>query len=203
MLKRIFTTFALLLIISSFSLVSAQDAVKTGVKGGLNFATISSGDFDTRTGFVVGGFAKFGIPDSPLSIQPEAHYSQMGGEQNGNQVKIDYLQVPVLFKFALTPGATVEPNLFAGPYAGLRLIAEQEGGTGGLLGGSSNIENQTEQVDYGLSFGTGLDIEVGNSIFTMDARYNFGLNDVFNDHDGKHRVFSVTFGISLPSGDQN
>lgn len=177
----------------------AQDAVKTGAKGGLNFATISNGDFETRTGFVVGGFAKFGIPDSPISIQPEALYSQQGGQLNGNNVKIDYLKVPVLFKFALAPGETVEPNLFAGPYAGLRLMAEQEGGTGGLFPGGSNIEDQTESVDYGFVAGAGIDIEVGNSIFTMDARYTFGMADVFTDGDGKNRVFAVTFGISLPS----
>jgi hypothetical protein len=201
-MKKLITISTVLLMIMTASAVQAQDAVKTGAKGGLNFATISDG-FDTRTGFVVGGFAKFNIPDSPLSIQPEALYSQQGGEQNGNEVRIDYLQVPVLFKMAMSQTGTVEPNLFAGPYAGLRLIAEQDGGTGGLFGGSSNIESQTESVDYGFAFGGGLDIEVGNSIFTMDARYNFGLADVFNDRDGKHRVFSITFGISLPSGTTN
>jgi hypothetical protein len=199
-MKRKFIAILSLLTVLFAGSLNAQDAVKTGAKGGLNFATISDGGFDTRTGFVVGGFAKFGIPDSPLSIQPEAMYSQQGGERNGNQVRVDYLQVPVLFKFALLEGATVEPNLFAGPYAGLRLIAEQDGGTGGLFGGSSDISNQTEQVDYGLAFGAGLDIEVGNSIFTMDARYNLGLNDVFTDQSGKNRVLSITFGISLPSG---
>ncbi len=199
-MKKLITISTVLFMIFSASALHAQDAVKTGAKGGLNFASISDG-FDTRTGFVVGGFAKFNIPDSPLSIQPEALYSQQGGVQNGNEVRLDYLQVPVLFKFAMSQTGTVEPNLFAGPYAGLRLIAEQDGG--GFLGGSTNIENQTESVDYGLVFGGGLDIEVGNSIFTMDARYNFGLADVFNERDGKHRVFSITFGISLPSGSTN
>lgn len=193
--------FIILLSIGIFSgNLSAQDAVKTGAKGGLNFATISEGSFDSRTGFVVGGFAKFGIPDSRFSIQPEAFYSQQGGENDGNEVRIDYLQVPVLFKYALTQGGTTVPNLFVGPYAGLRLSAEQDGGTGGLLGSGTNIENQTSNVDYGFAMGTGIDIEVGNSIFTMDARYNLGLSDVFNDQSGKHRVFSFTFGISLPSG---
>lgn len=179
---------------------AAQDAVKTGAKGGLNFAKITDGNYDTRTGFVVGGFAKFNIPDSPLSIQPEAFYSQQGGEIDGNEIRLDYLQVPVLFKLGLAQGGTVEPNIFAGPYAGLRLIAEQDGGTGGLFGGSSNIENETESVDYGAVIGAGIDIDVGNSIFTMDARYGMGLADVFNNQSGKHSVFSVTFGISLPSG---
>ncbi len=201
-MNKLFTSILIL----SFSLlaiqVNAQDAVKTGAKGGLNFATMSNG-YDTRTGFVIGGFAKFGIPDSPLSIQPEIMYSQQGGKVDNNEVRIDYLQVPVLFKFALSQTGTVEPNLFVGPYAGMRILAEQEGGTGGLFGGSTNIENQTEQVDYGLSFGGGMDIEVGNSIFTMDARYNFGLANAFTDRDGKHRVFAITFGISLPSGGNN
>ena len=202
-MKRLTILFVTLTLTLLAGTATAQDAVKTGAKGGLNFATISSGDFDTRTGFVIGGFAKFGIPDSPLSIQPEALYSQQGGEQDGNQVRVDYLQVPVLFKFAMSQAGTIEPNLFAGPYAGYRLIAQQDGGTGGLFGGSSNIENQTEDVDYGFAFGGGLDIEVGDSIFTMDARYNLGMADVFTDQSGKNRVFSITFGISLPSGGTN
>lgn len=197
-MNKLFTTISILFFSLLAIQVNAQDVVKTGAKGGLNFATMSDG-YDTRTGFVVGGFAKFGIPDSPLSIQPEVMYSQQGGKVDNNEVRIDYLQIPVLFKFALSQRGTVEPNLFAGPYAGLRILAEQEGGTGGLLGGSSNIESQTEQVDYGLSLGGGIDIEVGNSIFTMDARYNIGLADVFTDRDGKHRVFAITFGISLPN----
>lgn len=180
--------------------LQAQDAVKTGAKGGINFANISNSDFESRTGFVVGGFAKFSIPMSPFSIQPEALYSQQGGEIDGNEVRLDYLQVPVLFKYALIPAGPAQPNLFLGPYAGLRLVAEQEGGTGGILGGSSNIENETESVDYGLIAGAGVDIEVGDSIFTMDARYTFGAADVFKNGDGKHRVFAITFGISLPSG---
>jgi len=198
-MKRITILFVILTLTLLAGTATAQDAVKTGAKGGLNFATISSGDFDTRTGFVIGGFAKFGIPDSPLSIQPEALYSQQGGEQGGNQVRIDYLQVPVLFKFAMSQAGTIEPNLFAGPYAGYRLIAEEDEGF--LLG--SNTENRTEDVDYGFAFGGGLDIEVGDSIFTMDARYNLGMADVFTDQSGKNRVFSITFGISLPSGGTN
>ncbi len=201
-MKRILLLFTALFLATAFTTISAQDAVKTGVKGGLNFATISNGDFDTRTGFTIGGFAKFGIPDSPLSIQPEALYSQQGGENNGSEVRIDYLQIPVLFKFALSQNATVEPNIFAGPYAGYRLVAEQDA-AGGLFGGSSNIENQTEEVDYGFALGGGLDIEVGDSIFTMDARYNYGMADVFTERSGKNRVFSITFGISLPSGGSN
>ncbi|MEX0661464.1 MAG: porin family protein [Balneolaceae bacterium] len=202
-MKRTILLFTALFFATAFTTLSAQDAVKTGAKGGLNFATISDGNFDTRTGFTIGGFAKFGIPDSPLSIQPEALYSQQGGENNGNEVRIDYLQIPVLFKFALSQNATVEPNIFAGPYAGYRLVAEQDGAGGGLFGGSSNIEGQTEHVDYGFAFGGGLDIEVGDSIFTMDARYNFGMADVFTNQSGKNRVFSITFGISLPSGGSN
>lgn len=198
-MKKLSVTLIYLFFFAMSGTLIAQDAVKTGAKGGLNFATISDGDFETRTGFVVGGFAKFGIPDSPLSIQPEALYSQQGGQANGNNVKIDYLKVPVLFKFSPAFNGTTEPNLFVGPYAAMMLRAEQEGGTGGFLGGSSNIENQTESVDYGFVAGAGIDIEVGNSIFTMDARYTFGLADVFTDGNGKNRVFAVTFGISLPS----
>ncbi len=182
-------------------ILEAQTNVKTGAKGGLNFANFTGADaeFETRTGFVIGGFAKFDIPDSPFAIQPEAMYSQKGAVDSGNEIRIDYIEIPVLLKYSFAPGSTAQPNLFAGPYAGIRLIAEREGGAGGLFGGSSNLENQTESIDYGGVFGAGIDIEVGTSIFTFDVRYGFGFRNVFREESGRNGVLSVTVGISLPN----
>lgn len=203
-MKKLITIFTVLFFITGIGTLFGQDAVKTGAKGGLNFATITNDNIDTRTGFLIGGFAKFGIPESRLSIQPEIFYSQQGGKSGDNEIRIDYLKVPVLFKYSLSSSGTANPNIFAGPYAGLRILAEQDGGAGFLIGGgASNIENQTESVDYGFVFGAGIDIDVGDSIFTMDARYSPGLADVFKDQSGKHSVISVTFGISLPSSATN
>lgn len=203
-MNKLITIFTVFFFITGVGVVLGQDAVKTGAKGGLNFASITNDNIDTRTGFLIGGFAKFGIPDSRLSIQPEIFYSQQGGKSGDNEIRLDYLKVPVLFKYSLTSQGTASPNIFAGPYAGLRLVAEQEGAAGGFIGGgTTNIENETESVDYGFVFGAGIDIDVGNSIFTMDARYSPGLADVFNNQSGKHSVISVTFGISLPSSASN
>lgn len=194
------TTLILFICLAFAAVATGQNSVKTGVKGGINFATFTGADatYDSRTGFVIGGFAKFSLPDTPYSIQPEIHYSQRGAVDDGNEIRIDYLDVPVLLKYSFSQGGSVQPNLFAGPYASMRLSAEQEGGAGGLFGGSSNIESQTESVDYGALIGAGFDVEVGTSIFTVDARYGFGLADVFRNESGKNRLFSVTIGISLP-----
>lgn len=198
-LTLLFSTFFLLL---GASVVHGQSNIKTGVKGGLNFASFSGADgtFDTRTGFTLGGFAKFSLPGTPFAIQPEALYSQKGAVQNGDEIRIDYIEIPIFVKYALLPGGVAQPNIFAGPYAGIRLLAESEAGTGGLFGGASNIESQTESIDYGGTAGIGMDIEVGSSIFTIDARYSHGFREVFKEESGQNSVFAVTVGLSLPSG---
>lgn len=195
----IFVITLFILIPASMYGQSSESSVKTGIKGGINFATFSDSDanYDSYAGFLAGGFARFDVSASPLSIQPEILYTRTGAKLGDSEVRIDYLKVPVLFKVSLAPGGTTQPYLYAGPYAAMRLLAEQRGG-GGLFGGVSNIEDETESMDYGGSVGGSLDIEAGASIFTIDARYSFGFADVFRDDSAKHRVVSLTVGISLP-----
>jgi len=196
----IVTTTLLILMLQAVS-VQAQSNIKTGLKGGLNFASFSgtNDSFDNRTGFTIGGFAKFSLPATPFAIQPEIQYSQKGAEENGNEIRIDYVEFPILLKYALVPGGIAQPNIFAGPYAGIRVLAESEAGSGGIFGGAANIENQVNAIDYGGAVGIGMDIEVGTSIFTIDARYSHGFRDVFKSESGKNGVFAVTVGISLPN----
>ncbi len=190
------TSLALLLTFLFTDIADAQ--VKTGAKGGLTFANLhgASENFDNRVGFLIGGFAKFSLPGTPFAIQPEIMYSQKGAADGGNEIRVDYLEIPVLIKYAVVPTGVVQPNLFIGPYAGIRLIAESDGG---LLGGSTNLENETHPIDYGGAAGAGLDIEVGSSIFTVDARYSYGFRDLFRNDAGKNGVFAISIGISLPN----
>ncbi|MCB9070111.1 MAG: PorT family protein [Calditrichae bacterium] len=100
----------------------AQPTFVKGVKAGLNIATIGGDDIsdvDSRTGFAAGLFGEIGI-DKMFAIQPEVYYSMQGAKSkediNGTTVdvtmKLDYIQIPVLFKFIIpVEGSTVKPNI--------------------------------------------------------------------------------------------
>lgn len=171
---------------------SVAQSVKTGAKAGINFTNFSGGtaDYESRTGFMIGGFVKMNIPESNVAIQPEIYFAQKGAESGNSEIKLEYLEIPILVKVGLGSSDVVKPNLFAGPYAGINLNQS----SGGLLGSGDNVEN----IDFGGVLGAGLDIEAGSSIFTIDLRYGFGLSNVFQDGDEKNRLFAIVAGISLP-----
>lgn len=180
---------------TAFSISVAQ-SVKTGAKAGINFTNFNGGgNFDSRTGFMVGGFVKMNIPESSVAIQPEVYYAQKGAEtSDGGEIKLEYLEIPILVKVGLSKSDIVKPNIFAGPYAGINLNQS----SGGLLGSTGN---DTENIDFGGVVGAGLDIEAGSSIFTIDLRYGFGLSPAFKNGDEKNSMFAIVAGISLPGKD--
>lgn len=172
---------------------SQAQSIKTGAKGGINFTNFYDGgtDYESRTGFMLGGFIKMSLPESPISIQPEAYYSQKGAETSGGgEIKLEYLEIPILLKIGLGESEVVSPNLFLGPYAGVNLNQD----SGGLL----STPDETENIDFGGVIGAGLDVEAGSSIFTFDVRYGFGLSPVFQSGDEKNSAFAIVAGISLP-----
>lgn len=173
---------------------SFAQSVKTGARGGINSANFNGGSDDSgaRKGFMIGGFIKMDFPLSPVSIQPEIYYSQKGAESSTGEIKLEYIEIPILVKLGLTPAGPVIPNIFAGPYAAFYL--NQSSGGGLFPAAGDNVE----EIDYGGTVGAGIDFEAGKSIFTIDARYSFGLTPVFSSGDEKNSVFAVVAGISLP-----
>lgn len=193
-MKKILPQIGLLTLITIFSLSSAnaQSPVNFGLRAGLNFANFNdteNGDFDSRTGLMVGGYLNFKVPMSPISIQPEALYTQKGAESGGTTVKLDYLEVPVLAKFSFAPGPAT-PHVYFGPYVGFVLNSEVSGG-----GASVDIDNA--QTDLGGVVGGGLDINLGLTKLNAGVRYGFALTDAFDGGQGKNGVFSIVAGINF------
>lgn len=176
---------------------SVAQSVKTGAKAGINFTNLNGGNtnYESRTGYMIGGFVKMNIPESTVAIQPEIYFAQKGAEtSDGGEITLEYLEIPILVKIGLSKSEVVKPNIFAGPYAGINLKQQ----SGSLFGGA---DREPENIDFGGVIGAGLDIEAGSSIFTIDLRYGFGLSPVFKNGDEKNGLFAIVAGISLPSKD--
>lgn len=163
--------------------VTAQD-IKFGAKGGLNFATLSgdnTGDIGTVTAFNFGLMAELPITEK-FSFQPELLYSGQGFSAGNNTVALNYLNVPLMGKYYLTKGFSLE----AGPQIGYLLSAKNE---------AVDVKDSFKSVDFGANFGVGYKLENG---LNFSARYNLGLSNI-NNVDGindknKNGVFQVSVG---------
>jgi hypothetical protein len=102
--------------------------------------------------------------------------------------KVDLLQVPVLVRYVIGGGST-RPVLFAGPAIAFKLAASMEAGVpGGYRAGDfdlvTDIGDDVRSTNFGLVFGVGADIDAGSGQIVLDARYDLGLTEVFEDAAG-------------------
>ncbi len=176
------------LFVVGFVTVNAQD-LSFGAKAGLNLATLKPDltDASTRTSFHLGAVAEIGISDK-FSVQPELLYSEQGAKDESDDdevVRTNYLTLPILAKYYLTDGLSLE----AGPQIGFLLTAEVEDD-----GDTIDLKDNTKGTDIGFAFGLG---------YKMDNGLNFGLryflgsdiNDVDGDSDKiSNRVFQLSLG---------
>jgi len=185
--------------LSSFA--RAQD-LSFGVKAGLNMANhtapIEGDTYKMKTGVAIGGFAEYAIDDN-LAIQPELIYTQKGLEYeytSGGQIykykiKLDYIEIPLLLKYSISPGENVCPFVFAGPALGILMSAKSD---------SEDIKSICNSTDIGLVLGGGVEFESGVSI---DLRYDMGMTKVWDvegeDYKDKNIVISLMVGYKLPS----
>lgn len=195
------------LLIAAITSVSAQETQETqtvdsfnkpglGVKGGLNYATVTKGDFDegpdARTSFYVGAFYEIPIIDDSFSIQPEVIYSRQGFERNYSlldqdykaEYQLDYINVPVLAKLYIVKGFSIE----AGPQFGFKINEKFD-----LNSENDEEGNDLDEVnDFDMSLAAGLSFQFDSGLF-VNGRYNHSFNEVIKDSDAKNSV--IQFGL--------
>ena len=190
----------------------AADRPAFGFRAGLSLASFHGGDvggaFDeallvlgpeSLTGLCAGVFATIPITDT-LLLQPEALYSQKGATYTlfgeDLDLKLDYLEVPVLLKARFGTGAA-RPAVFAGPAISFELRAK------GQFQDQTEDLDETKGTDFGLVFGAGVDLAAGSGAFVVDARYTLGLStidDASSDDlraDIKNKAFTLSIGYSF------
>ncbi|MBM1105374.1 PorT family protein [Aurantibacter crassamenti] len=181
----ILVAFTFLTIVS----VSAQDFA-FGVKGGLNLASIggnsyaSLGGISSKVGFHIGGVVEIPISEK-MAVQPELLYSSQGSKWSyygsGNNLNLDYVNLPVLAKYYVIKGLSAE----AGPLVGLLL--------------STNAAKE-DFKSLDIAFGIGASYKIGDNLFA-GLRYNKGIMNVNNDatYNGtnQNNVFQVFAGYAF------
>ena len=178
-MKKKFTMAALIAI--GFG-ANAQQEVKFGPKAGVNFASLSNVDnCKSLTSFYVGAVAEIKFNDK-FSVQPELIYSSQGvkseisilGISASGTQKVDYINIPILAKYYVYEGFSVE----VGPQFGFLVKAEGEGNVNASgVSGSDKSDNKDNFESFDFGIGAGLAYDLANGFF-VNARYNFGLTKV-------------------------
>jgi hypothetical protein len=142
-----------------------------GGKAGVNISNFTghsswqNAKTNTLLGFHAGGFVSFFLGDV-FAIQPEVLFSSQGAKYqdatHDENLKINYINVPVMLKFRTTGGFYVE----AGPQFGFK-ISES----------SSSIDSLGKSTDLSIAGGLGYHSKIGLGI---GARYTAGLSKVGN-----------------------
>ena len=194
------------LVITGFSAQAQQDPdngfngrqAKFGIKGGVNFATITGDDFDTpdsRTSFHVGALVELPVADI-FSIQLEALYSGQGAEaefrgSDGDkaELQLDYINVPVLAKLYIIPNLSVE----VGPQFSF-LINDEFDYNPNSGDGDIDLEGTAmEARKFEVGGAAGLTLQTQSGIFAT-GRYIYGFKNIYDGVDAKNSVFQLGVG---------
>lgn len=200
----------LLMILSAFILISAQDRF-VGIKAGITIANFtgngmdrlndqiaSSGtDFDERNlyRFKISFFSSKEILPDLFGIQSEICWIQTGktwqisinGESQDVQIQTDYLQFPWLIKLSLP--IWLRPNVYTGPAISM-MFRSRLNNVNNVLDtipffstqqtGSKIFEYKTNVLDIGLVSGLDIMLPLGPGNLIIDLRYYLGGLNVFN-----------------------
>jgi hypothetical protein len=181
MKKTIFFTAALFFMISAKS-----QGVHFGVKGGLNASSLNSSptnkDMQSKIGFNVGLLGHIHTANKSWAVQPELYYSAEGAKSKDNNdvsTNLGFINIPVLAQYMFDNGFRLE----AGPQLDLLVSAKNKNNNT-----STDIKDNLNTAGFSIPVGVGYLTRTG---LGFDARYNFGISDVYkNDNTNtKSNVF--------------
>jgi len=151
-----------------------------------------------------GGVAVNYISEKHWGLQVELNYSQRGWktqQTSGDfQRRLNYFEMPVLTHFYL--GNKFRWMFNVGPKIGYMLSESSQN----AVASSTNPENTmpiANKFDYGICAGSGFELVMGATSYVLEARYSFGLSDIFpntrTDTFGNsgNKFLSITLGVFL------
>ncbi|MDH3733864.1 MAG: PorT family protein [Gemmatimonadota bacterium] len=193
--------------------LAAQSNSLIGVKAGINSSTVSFSDGDevdamSATGFVGGLFAQIGLGEM-FAIQPEGLYSSKGFKADidgeGAQLRVNYIEIPVLLVARFGDAGGVRPSVFAGPVISFESKCELKStGSVAFKSDCPDVPDEpieTKSTDFGAAFGAGILVPLGGVSLVADARYTLGLTNLTDDDESaKNRAWSFMGGVAVGIG---
>ena len=209
------------LIILVFVFISFQLNAQNYIGGrvGVNLANVSinSDGFnfspDRIFGINAAFFAEFGIGNN-IAIQPELSFLQKGwrlkfeffGSLADNSVKLNYIDVPILFKYKFGPPNAVNGYAILGPsfgYAFSGTVKDHVADTSESIEFSD--DDGFKRTELGAVIGVGMGFPAGTGNFIFDLRYNLGITNLSDDPSVEddtayNRGINISVGYRAPLG---
>lgn len=161
-----------------------------------------------RVGLTAGATVAYRL-DTHFEVESGVLWIQKGagGELQGfeepidTDVRLSYLQVPLLLRVTPFSGLPARVSLAAGPAVSLETHCEMEQDVS-TLAAAIGCADDRSTTDVALVFGMGLSWRIGRADLMLEARYDLGLRDI--DSIGalrtRTRGFTLAPRVSLPLG---
>jgi len=172
---------------------TAHAQIDLGVKGGINFSTLSNYPTSKfKVDYSLGGYANYEITDQ-FSFQPEILYSKQGAglKTNSNaksRLVTHNINIPLMGRYEIMDGFNVE----FGPQLGF-LVSAQQKIKDGKTDIKTNVTDNFKTFDFGLNFGAGYKI---SDEIEINARITKGLTDINHNPDGR-KTTNTYFNIGI------
>lgn len=181
-MKKVYLLITFIFLFSN----SFSQGISYGIKGGYNYSTIRAenlSNINGQNGFHAGVFAN--LSAIFIQAQPELLFSQRGySVDNGNDLRMNYLELPVLLKVKVLPFVTVD----AGPQYSI-LINTIELSTINNLPAMPSFEKSDLSAVIGASVNVW---KIGASL-----RYIHGFKELESLNKSKNSMFQLALQIKL------
>ncbi len=241
MKKQLLRIFCLAIFIGLASCQIASAQYSLGIKGGLGIPNLTAGGnnpvssgWSSRLGPYFGLIGQYS-PNNWLDLQLQLNYASQGGKKNGEQaipnpigsvppylyanfnseVKLNYLELPVLAKINLPLGRNWTFYVDAGPYVSYLLKAvNQNSGSSYIyldqaetqqspypptpqsFDSTLSITDQLKRFNTGIEGGIGISWILGNGKMFFEAGGNYGFINIQKyPQDGKNNTGSATLAL--------
>ena len=185
-MKRILSIVMAGIILGFFAVNSMALDMSAGVKGGLAMANLTGKDATPPRGgekkILLGANAGgvFNINFAPMfGAELDLFYSMKGAHgvvgAVADNLKYDYLDIPLLAKFTVPMEGAIKPVVYAGPSFSILLSAKEEISGTGTMDGTTDVKDGMNSLDIGLVAGVGAEIGAGPGKVLVDARYSMGF----------------------------
>jgi len=191
-----FGAIALAVFIGFSPALEAAGKLGFGIQGGLtltnHWSTKEKGgnyrvESSIKNGFA-GGILSTARISRLFSIEADLLYVKKGSNQTitvpgfplgdiNVTYELNYLEIPLLLRTHLFPGAKIQPTMAIGPYMGF-LVSNKYVYRIAILGTTEEEIKGIKSTDYGIVFGTGLSIPAGAVNLRIDYRYSMSFADL-------------------------
>lgn len=183
-----------LLVLISTNLL-AQNEIKFGAKAGVNLTGFHTGQSANTYNvlFNIGGLAELQLSNM-FSLHVEALYNKKGGLYHvmtpqffSIDTKLDYIDIPIQAQFEFIKNLSID----FGPQIGFLINSKGE-----VVNSRNNNRQEVEfnnmnKIDLALN--GGLTFRFNENLF-LQARYSYGLTEIFDNEQYKNSVTSLSLG---------